>query len=135
MKEGKRDKPESKAELSGLLAYLDAHPEELSKQPHPDGGMVRAKGALEGDNLKRVVEWLYDPKRRGERKILLHRAKKEVQDAEIKEAQKGQEEETSAAVEAHKDAERLSGRTNPTPRSRLRVPAWKDAKVRRLCHT
>ena len=111
VKEGKRDKPESKAELSGLLAYLDAHPEELSKQPHPDGGMVRAKGALEGDNLKRVVEWLYDPKRRGERKILLHRAKKEVQDAEIKEAQKGQEEETSAAVEAHKDAEEATTET------------------------
>ena len=105
VKEGKRDKPESKAELGGLIAYLDAHPEELSKQPHPDGGMVRAKGALEGDNLKRVVEWLYDPKRRGERKILLHQAKKEVQDAEIREAQKGQEEETSAVVEAHKDAE------------------------------
>lgn len=111
VKEGKRDKPESKAELSGLLAYLDAHPEELTKQPHPDGGMVRAKGALEGDNLKRVVEWLYDPKRRGERKILLHRAKKEVQDAEIKEAQKGQEEETSAAVEAHKDAEEATTET------------------------
>lgn len=111
VKEGKRDKPESKAELSGLLAYLDAHPEELSKQPHPDGGMVRAKGALEGDNLKRVVEWLYDPKRRGERKILLHRAKKEVQDAEIKEAQKGQEEETNAVVEAHKDAEEATTET------------------------
>lgn len=111
VKEGKRDKPQSKAELSGLLAYLDAHPEELSKQPHPDGGMVRAKGALEGDNLKRVVEWLYDPKRRGERKILLHRAKKEVQDAEIKEAQKGQEEETNAVVEAHKDAEEATTET------------------------
>ena len=111
VKEGKRDKPESKAELSGLLAYLDAHPEELSKQKHPDGGMVRAKGALEGDNLKRVVEWLYDPKRRGERKILLHRAKKEVQDAEIREAQKGQEEETSAVVEAHKDAEEATTET------------------------
>lgn len=111
VKEGKRDKPESKAELGGLIAYLDAHPEELSKQPHPDGGMVRAKGALEGDNLKRVVEWLYDPKRRGERKILLHRAKKEVQDAEIKEAQKGQEEETNAVVEAHKDAEEATTET------------------------
>ncbi len=111
VKEGKRDKPESKAELSGLLAYLNAHPEELAKQPHPDGGMVRSKGALEGDNLKRVVEWLYDPKRRGERKILLHRAKKEVQDAEIKEAQKGQEEETSAAIEAHKDAEEATTET------------------------
>lgn len=111
VKEGKRDKPESKAELGGLIAYLDAHPEELSKQPHPDGGMVRAKGALEGDNLKRVVEWLYDPKRRGERKILLHRAKKEVQDAEIREAQKGQEEETSAVVEAHKDAEEATTET------------------------
>lgn len=111
VKEGKRDKPESKAELGGLIAYLDAHPEELSKQKHPDGGMVRAKGALEGDNLKRVVEWLYDPKRRGERKILLHRAKKEVQDAEIREAQKGQEEETSAVVEAHKDAEEATTET------------------------
>ena len=111
VKEGKRDKPESKAELGGIIAYLDAHPEELSKQKHPDGGMVRAKGALEGDNLKRVVEWLYDPKRRGERKILLHRAKKEVQDAEIREAQKGQEEETSAVVEAHKDAEEATTET------------------------
>ena len=111
VKEGKRDKPESKAELSGLLAYLDAHPEELAKQPHPDGGMVRAKGALEGDNLKRVVEWLYDSKHRDERKSLLQRAKKEVQDAEIKEAQKGQEEEVSAAVEAHKDAEEATTET------------------------
>ena len=104
---GERDKPESMAEVTGLVEYLKAHPTTLTRQRHPDGQMVRQKGELVGSNLARVIEWLYHPNRRIQRKALLSQAKDEIRAAEAKEAEKVQAEENDEASHVAEDAAKL----------------------------